>query len=116
MALSANFSITRDEIGAMIGTLLSRGLVLDGRQVELVRISKSTGDTTGSFDLEDVHRPYRIFVIPLTNSSAALLTAQPTLAEVAFTHTDDDTVAVTGLGDWTAAYFIVTGRSRKKFA
>jgi hypothetical protein len=55
-------------------------------------------------------------VIPLTDAAGALLTAQPTLAEVTFTHTDDDTVAVSALGNWTAAYFIAIGRSYKKFA
>ena len=115
MALSANFAITRDEIGTLIGTRLSRGLVLNGRQVELVRITKLTGDTSGSFDVVDVFRPYQVFSIPLTDSSGTIVTAQPTLAEVAFTHTDDNTIAVSGLGDWTAAYFIVTGRSRMKF-
>jgi hypothetical protein len=35
----------------------------------------------------------------------------PDIEEVTFTHTDDDTIAVSGLGTWTRGLLFVTGRS-----
>jgi len=113
MAFSKNYSIERTDIGAMTGFPGGRGLQLNGFQVEIVRATKLTGDTSGSFDLEGVQRPNKIYVIPVTDSSGAVKTAIPAIAEVSFTHTDNDTVSVSGLGDWTKADFLVCGRSYK---
>jgi hypothetical protein len=114
MALAKASSKTRDEFGILTGTPLTRGLVLNGFQIELVRVTKLTGDTSGSFDVEDVERPARVFVLIIADSAGAVV-ADPTLAEVAFTHTDDNTIALSALGDWTAADLLVCGRSRKKY-
>ncbi|MBX3288368.1 MAG: hypothetical protein KF855_03390 [Acidobacteria bacterium] len=113
MALAKNFAIERTEIGTLTGTPNTRGVVLNGYQTEWVRATKLTGDTSGSFDLESIQRPTKVYAWPLTDSSGTLLTSQPALVEVSFTHTDHDTIAVSGLGDWTAAIFIVCGRSFK---
>lgn len=112
MAFSKDFSIDRVNLTTAFGTGRSgRGLVLNGAQTELVKVKKLTGDTTGSLDLTAIRRPKAVYCIPLTDSAGAVLTAEPTVVAVTFTHTDYDTIAVSGLGDWTAAYFIVTGRS-----
>lgn len=112
MAFTKDFSIDRVDFATAFGqTSTGRGVVVNGFQTEFVKVKKSTGDTTGSFDLTAIRRPSLIYCIPLTNSSAAILTAEPTVVAVAFTNTDNDTVAVSGLGDWTAAYLIVCGRS-----
>lgn len=113
MALAKNFSIERTEIGTMTGTPGTRGIVLNGFQTELVRVTKLTGDTSGQIDLEAIQRPAKVYAIPLTNSSGTILTAQPTLSEVSFAVVDADTITVSGLGDWTAAFLIVCGRSYK---
>jgi hypothetical protein len=111
MALTKDFSFDRTDIGTVTKTPLSRGLVINGYQVEIVQVKKSTGDTTGSFDLTGIRRPVKVICRPITNSSGTVLTSEPTLVDTAFTHTDNDTIAVSGLGNWTIAEMFVLGRS-----
>lgn len=112
MAFTKDFTIDRVDVNAILGTTSTgRGIVINGQQVELIKVKKSTGDTTGNVTLSAVHRPKRVIVLPLTDSSAVILTAEPTMVDTTFTHTDDVTIALSGLGDWTAAYLFVLGRS-----
>lgn len=110
MAFAKVDSLTRAEVGTATSTNYSRGLVLNGRQVEVVLATKLTGDTSGSFDLSNVQRPDEVYVIPLRDDSGADVEAFAMTAAT-FTRTDNDTVAVTSLGDWTTAVFLVLGRS-----
>jgi hypothetical protein len=110
MALAKVDSLTRAEVGTATSTPLTRGLVLNGRQVEVVYVTKLTGDTSGSFDLSNVQRPSDVYVIPVRDSAGANV-ASLAMTAATFTHTDNDTVAVSSLGDWTVAVFLVLGRS-----
>jgi hypothetical protein len=110
MALAKVDSLTRAEVGTATSSDYTRGLVLNGRQVEVVYVTKLTGDTTGSFDLSNVQRPTEIYVIPVRDSAGANV-ASLAMTAATFTRTDDDTVALTALGTWTVAVFLVLGRS-----
>jgi hypothetical protein len=110
MALAKVDSLTRAEVGTATSTALTRGLVLNGRQVEIVYVTKLTGDTSGSFDLSNVQRPDELYVIPLRTSAGANV-ASLAMTAATYTMTDVDTVAATSLGDWTVAIFLAVGRS-----
>lgn len=110
MALAKVDSLTRAEVGTMTSTPLTRGLVLNGEQVEMVLVTKLTADTSGSVDLSNVKRPSKIYVIP-TRDNAGANAAALTPAAVTFTRTDDDTVALSSLGTWTVGILLVVGRS-----
>lgn len=110
MAFAKVDSLTRAEVGTALSTPLTRGLVLNGEQVETILVTKLTGDATGSVDLSNVKRPSKIWVIPTRDSLGANV-ASLAMTEVTFTRTDNDTCALTGLGDWTVAVLLVVGRS-----
>jgi hypothetical protein len=110
MALSKIDSAGRTDWNTVTETMSQgRGLILNGQQVEIVAVSKLTGDTTGSIDLSMIRRPRFAYVIP-TRDSAGNNVAALTPAAVTFTHTDNDTIAMTGLGNWTVGLIFVTGR------
>lgn len=79
-------------------------------QTEMVYVTKLTGDTAGSVDLSNIQRPSDVYVIPVRDSAGANV-ASLAMTAVAFTHTDNDTIAMTALGNWTVAILLVTGRS-----
>lgn len=110
MALAKVDSLTRAEVGTATSTDLTRGLILNGKQVEVVYVTKLTGDTSGSFDLSNVQRPDEVYVIPVRGNAGANV-GSLAMAAATFTRTDNDTVAVSSLGDWTVAVFLVLGRS-----
>lgn len=110
MALAKVDSLTRAEVGTAISTPLTRGLILNGQQVEVVLVTKLTGDTSGSIDLSNIKRPDKIYVIP-TRDTAGANVASLAMTEVTYTRTDDDTCALTSLANWTVAILLVTGRS-----
>jgi hypothetical protein len=110
MALSQQFTVTRPDIGDALSTPNTRGLVYNGQQVEMVFIKKLTGDTTGSITLGGVQRPAQVFVVPTFDNAGAEITADG-VASVTFTHTDNVTIALSGLGTWTRAVLYVCGRS-----
>ncbi len=110
MALSQQFAVTRPDIGDALSTPNTRGLVYNGMQVEMVYIKKLTGDTTGNITLGGVQRPAQVFVVPTFDSAGAEVVADG-VAAVTFTHTDNVTIALSGLGNWTRAVLFVCGRS-----
>lgn len=110
MALAKVDSLTRAEVGTAISTPLTRGLVLNGEQVEVILVTKLTADATGDIDLSNIKRPSKIWVIP-TRDTAGANVASLAMTEVTFTRTDDDTCALSGLANWTVAILLVTGRS-----
>lgn len=112
MAFAKVDSLTRAEVGASTATATpsTRGFVLNGRQNELVFVTKLTGDTTGTLDLSAVQRPTHIYVIPTRDSAGANVTSLA-MTPVTYTHTDADTVALSSLGTWTVAILVVSGRS-----
>lgn len=110
MSLSKVDSVPRGDWATVTKTSGSRGLVINGKQVEKIIVSKLTGDTSGSVALSSIHRPNDVFVLPVLDSSGAVVTTG-VLAAVAFTKTNDTTIAVSALGDWTTAILFVTGRS-----
>jgi len=109
MALSIVDSFKRSEVGAAISTPGTRGLVLNGYQVELALAAKSTGDTTGNVTLTGIQRPKKVYVVPTRGSSGANVSAIA-FTEVAFTHTDNTTIALSDLGDWTVGMLYICGR------
>lgn len=111
MALAKNYSLTRTDFGTLTATRSTRGLNLNGMQVEIIRASKLTGDTTGTLALSGVQRPNKVYVVPVTNSAGTVLTSAPPTADVAFTHNSNTSINVSGLGNWTIADFYVCGRS-----
>lgn len=68
MSLAKNYSLDRIDFGSVTKTPLTRGLVLNGMQVEIVRVTKLTGDTTGSVALSAVQRPNAVYAIPIVDS------------------------------------------------
>jgi len=110
MALAKVFSITRANYGTVTSTPQTQGKELNGLQTEEMVVSKLTGDTSGSVDLSAVRRPYAVTLVVLNDNAGA---AQATLSQttVTFTHTDDDTIALSGLGNWTRAILTIQGRS-----
>jgi hypothetical protein len=112
MALAKVDSLTRAEVGASTATAVpsTRGFVLNGRQNEFVLVTKLTGDTTGSIDLSGIQRPTHVYVIP-TRDGAGVNVDELLMTPVTYTHTDADTIALSDLGDWTVAIFVVSGRS-----
>lgn len=110
MALTKTDSLTRAEVGTALNSPYTRGLILNGEQVEVILVVKLTGDTTGSVDLSNVKRPSKIWVIP-TRDTAGANSASLAMSEVTFTRTDDDTCALSSLGTWTVAILLVVGRS-----
>lgn len=109
MALAKKFSLVRSVLAALFAPQ-GRGLMLDGKQVEIITVTKLTGDTTGSVALSGIQRPREIYILPINdNAGAALTAAAPVLAT--YTLTNDTTIALTGLGSWTSAVLLVTGRS-----
>jgi len=112
MAITQNFSITRNEVVAATNAA-GRGLVLNGQQAELVRITKLTADVAGPIIPEAVLRPNKVYALALTDNLGAILATESPLAPVAFTQGTGNTINVSGLGTYTAAYLLVTGRSNK---
>lgn len=110
MAFAKVDSFQRSEIGAVTGTPQTRGFVLNGEQTELILVTKLTGDTTGNVTLSDIRRPSKIYAIPTRDSAGANSTSLTAVA-VTYTHTNDTTVALSSLGNWTVAILVVTGRS-----
>lgn len=110
MALAKVDSLTRAEVGTFLNSPQTRGLVLEGQQVELILVTKLTGDTTGSVALSNVKRPSAVYVIP-TRDLAGANSAALTPATVTFTRTDDSTIALTALASWTVGILLVVGRS-----
>lgn len=94
----------------MLSSPYTRGLVLDGQQVEVILVTKLTADTSGSVDLSNVKRPTAVYVIPTRDTAGANSTAL-TPAAVTFTRTDDDTLALSSLANWTVGILLVIGRS-----
>jgi len=114
MALAQVFSVTRADLGTQFSTPQTRGLVFNGMQTEQIFLTKAEADTSGTIDLTAVRRPNFAFLIALSaeDSNGDLVFAtQKELAPVAFTHSDNDTIAVSGLGEWTSALLFVCGRS-----
>lgn len=113
MALSTEYNVVRTDIGAVqggpLGTDQTRGLIVGDMQSEVVMVTKLTGDTTGSVDLSFIQRPVYAFVLVINDNLGALVTTK-TLTQVTFTHTDLDTIALSGLGNWTNALLFVLGR------
>lgn len=110
MAFAKVDSLTRSEVGTATDTPYTRGFVLNGEQVEIVLVTKLTGDTSGNLDLSNIKRPSALYVIP-TRDNAGANVASLAVSDVAFTRTDDDTLALTSLANWTVAIIIATGRS-----
>lgn len=110
MALAKVFSIVRSNYGTVTSTPYTRGKVLNGYQTEEMVVTKLTGDATGSVDLSSIRRPAAVTLVVLNDSAG---TAQATLSQtsVTFTNTDDDTIAMSGLGNWTRALLTIQGRS-----
>lgn len=110
MALAKVDSAGRTDWNTATGTFSQgRGIVLNGEQVEMILVTKLTGDTTGSVDLSMIRRPKFAYVVP-TRDSAGANVAAVTPSAVTFTHTDNDTIALSALGDWTVGLLFVTGR------
>lgn len=65
MALTKVYSRTRDDFGIVTGNRSGRGLVLEGKQVEEIMVTKDTGDTSGNVDLSDVQRPNKVLFLPI---------------------------------------------------
>jgi len=113
MAITQNFSLTRNEVVAATKSG-GRGLVLNGQQVEMIRITKLTGDTTGGpITPEGVLRPNKVYVLPTADAAGAAISVEPTITEAIVAQTTGNTFTLSGLGTWTAAYLLVCGRSTK---
>jgi hypothetical protein len=104
-------SVNRADFGTVTNTPLTRGLLLNGKQVEMISVTKATGDTTAaSLALSSVQRPVEVIAVPVNDSAGAAITSINPVA-VTFSRTNDSTIALSGLGDWTAAMLLVTGRA-----
>jgi hypothetical protein len=113
MSLTTNYNIGRNDLQAVLLEGSTRGLILDGYQVEMVRVTKLTGDASGNVTLDEVKRPHRVLAVPLTDSAGTAITTEPTAVDVAFVHVDNVTITISSLGNWTSAMLLVTGRSFK---
>ena len=110
MAFATVFSIKRSDVGTVTNTPLTRGLVLNGFQTEEQVVTKLTGDTTGTLNLSTLNRPSAVYALVL-NDSAGAAQASLSISSVTFVHVDADTVTLSGMGNWTRALLIVTGRA-----
>jgi hypothetical protein len=112
MALAVQYRTTRTDVGTITGTPQTRGFVLNGEQIESVIVTKLTGDTSGSVTLTSILRPTKCYAFVLKNSAGAdvntLSTESPSISYVS-----DGNVTVSGLGNWTRAELIFTGRVAK---
>lgn len=110
MALATVFAMTREDVASVTSTPQARGLMLIEQPCDVQIVTKLTGDTTGSVDTTGVQNATSGFFVVLNDSGG---TAQATLSTAAatFTQTDYNTIALTGMGDWTRAILFVTGRN-----
>jgi hypothetical protein len=110
MALTKHVSLNRDDFA--LGTPQTRGLTYNGMQAETMSVSKLTGDTTASVDVETVFTGSvrKVFGFAI-NDAAGTANATPVVFNVTFTKTDYNTLALTSLGDWTRAILFVCGRA-----
>ncbi len=97
MAFTKRFSQTRKTFADATGSESTRGLVLNGNQVEKLRLSKLTGDTSGDLELSSVFRPSEIFANPILDNAGALV-IESGLVKVSYAHVDYNTVTLSGLG------------------
>ncbi len=120
MAFSTNTTITKDNL---VGTVTdragktpqTRGLIYNGQPCELKQVQKLTGDTSGSVDVSSVFADgVREVRLMATRDSAGANSSDTDDAwkDIAFTVTDFNTLALTGLGDWTAGILFIFGRAK----
>lgn len=114
MALANVYTSKRSDIGAIAGipfvTPNTRGMILNGYQTESQVVTKLTGDATGNITLGSIRRPAAVFVEVLKDNAGADQTTL-SLVNVAFTHTNDTTIALSGLGNWTRGRLVILGRA-----
>jgi len=110
MAFANVFNVKRSDWGTVISTPNTRGLIFNGYQMEQQVCSKLTGDATGNVTLQTIRRPARVFALVLKDNAGADQ-ATLSLVELTFTHTNDTTIALSGLGNWTRAIIYILGRS-----
>lgn len=112
MAIAVQYRTTRSDVASITRTPLTRGFVLNGEQTESVVITKLTGDTSGNVTLNSVLRPTKCYAFILKDSAGADVNTLTT-ANISFSNVSDGTVSLSGLGNWTRAELIFTGRSAK---
>lgn len=110
MALAATFDATREDWATITATPQARGLMLLEQQTDVVILTKLTGDTAGSIDLTGVQNITGVYLFAINDSAGSAVT-DLTLVAPTYTVTDFNTIAFTGLGDWTRAVAFVLGRN-----
>jgi hypothetical protein len=110
MAYAKLYHIGKAANATLTSTPQSRGMVLNGQQVEEIVHTKLTGDTTATVVLVGITRPSAVFVEPLIDSAAAAVDTDTRVA-VTFAQVSARTIAVSALGDYTRGRFIVLGRA-----
>jgi hypothetical protein len=111
MAYAKLYHIGRAANATLTSTPYSRGMVLNGQQVEEIVHTKLTGDTTATLTLVGITRPSAVFVEPLIDSAAAAVNTDTRVAVTFAPSATARTITVSSLGDYTRGRFIVLGRA-----
>jgi len=110
MAFANVFTAKRSDWGTLSNTPGTRGLIMNGFQMEQQVCSKLTGDATGNVTMAAIRRPYKVYALVLKDNAGADQ-ATLSLVELTFTNTSDTVIALSGLGNWTRAMIYILGRS-----
>jgi len=110
MAFANVFTAKRSDYGTLTNTPGTRGLVLNGYQIEEQVCSKLTGDAAGNITMTTVRRPYKVYAMVLKDNAGADQAAL-SMVELTFTNTSDTVIALSGLGNWTRALIRILGRN-----
>jgi hypothetical protein len=111
MAYTKLYAIGRSANATLTSTPQSRGMVLNGQQVEEIVHTKLTGDTTATVTLVSITRPSAVFVEPLIDAAAAAVDTDTRVAVTWAPSATARTFTVSSLGTYTRGRFIVLGRS-----